>query len=166
MEGPTPVSALLHSATLVTAGVVVCVKVSEVWIDSSCICFLLCALGSVTSLFSGCCACLYLDLKRVVAYSTCLHVGLLVACLGVGELGVCWEHLFYHGWVKCGLFLTCGLLLHGLNGNTSSQDLRSSGGSAWVGLSSLFFVCVTGLSVMGLPGSFVSDTKDVILGSV
>jgi len=173
MEGPTPVSALLHSATLVTAGIVMLYKTSTIWLMCPSFCILLYVLGLVTTLASSFCGVFYLDTKRVVAYSTCTHVGMMLFSLGLSGLSIsidggslgplgfvgCW-HMFVHGWSKSLLFLLCGSLLHQLH----AQDLRLLTGVSIrsVPVYGAFFT-LSLLALAGCPGSSISDSKDWIL---
>jgi NADH:ubiquinone oxidoreductase subunit 5 (subunit L)/multisubunit Na+/H+ antiporter MnhA subunit len=173
MEGPTPVSALLHSATLVTAGIVLLYKTSAIWLMCPSFCMLLYVLGLVTTLASSFCGVFYMDTKRVVAYSTCTHVGMMLFSLGLSGLSIsidggslgplgfigCW-HMFVHGWAKSLLFLLCGSLLHQLH----AQDLRILTGVSVrsVPVYGTFF-SLSLLALAGCPGSSISDSKDWIL---
>jgi NADH:ubiquinone oxidoreductase subunit 5 (subunit L)/multisubunit Na+/H+ antiporter MnhA subunit len=173
MEGPTPVSALLHSATLVTAGVVMLCKISAIWVMCPSICMFMYVLGLVTALSAAMCGLFYMDTKRVVAYSTCTHVGMMIFSLGLSGLTVYGDggglgtsiyvgswHMFVHGWSKSLLFLLCGSLLHQLH----QQDLRMLTGVSVrsVPVYGVFF-SLSLLSLAGCPGSAISESKDWIL---
>ena len=170
MEGPTPVSALLHSATLVTAGIILLCKTYVIWLMSPTLCILLYIIGIITMLTAAISGVFFTDIKRVVAFSTCTHVGLMLFSLGVSGLSfydsglscisISSSHMFVHGWSKSLLFLLCGGLLH----QSHCQDIRTLAGFS-VRSIPLYgsFLTFSLLSLAGCPGSSISDIKDIIL---
>jgi len=130
-------------------------------------CFLL---GSFSALLSSITAICYLDLKRVVAYSTCTHIALMIMSLGITGInyssgsisdfghGSLW-HLFLHGWGKSLLFMLCGLILHQLH----QQDIRLLGGISRQIPLTFSFSSICLLAIQGCPGSYLSDSKDFLL---
>jgi len=165
MAGPTPVSALLHSATLVTAGVVLLLKCKDKWIYNESIVLFIFVLGVVTALLSSIAAVFFLDIKRMIAYSTCTHIGIIFMSLGLAaynkdqQFNASIFHLFTHGWNKSLLFLLCGIMIHLLH----VQDIRKFK-NAYLLMPYLFTVSlISSLSIFGMPGSPLSITKESIL---
>jgi len=159
MEGPTPVSALLHSATLVTAGTIVMCKLEGVWRVIPGTAMVLALVGTTSALLAALLAVVQLDVKRTVALSTCTHVGLMVLALGAGSGEWCCEHLYVHGWIKSTLFMCMGVGIHSIH----SQDPRAMGGlgQAFPTITSISLIVV--LAVSGLPGSHMGAVKDLVV---
>jgi len=159
MEGPTPVSALLHSCTLVTAGVIVMIKTEAVWHATPGTCISLIFLGTTSTLLASLLSVLQLDAKRTVALSTCVHIGIMVMALGAGQAAWASEHLFIHGWCKATLFMLVGVGIHTLH----SQDVRLTGSlnSSMPLTSSICLVMI--LAISGMPGSHISQIKDMLI---
>lgn len=124
MEAPTPVSALLHAATLVTAGVFLIIRCSFLFEQSPVILMLITVFGSLTSFFASTTGLVQNDLKRVIAYSTCSQIGYMIFSCGLSEYSIAFFHLFNHALFKALLFLSAGCIIHGLN---DEQDLRKMG---------------------------------------
>lgn len=124
MEGPTPVSALLHAATMVTAGVFLVIRCSVLFELSESILFWMCVIGSITCLVMGILGLYQFDLKKVVAYSTCSQLGYMFLACGVSNYNGSLFHLFNHAFFKALLFLGMGSLLHAL---LDEQDIRKYG---------------------------------------
>jgi len=124
MEGPTPVSALIHAATMVTAGVFLLLR--SVWFLDE-VKPLLLFLGATTTFFAGSVALFQYDLKRVIAYSTCAQLGYMVVALSVGAPELSLYHLVNHAYFKALLFLLAGLVIHAMQ---NEQDTRRMGGLA------------------------------------
>jgi NADH:ubiquinone oxidoreductase subunit 5 (subunit L)/multisubunit Na+/H+ antiporter MnhA subunit len=124
MEGPTPVSALLHAATMVTAGVFLIIR-SSIFIEySNKVLILLSLIGSTTAIFSGIVATFQYDVKRIIAYSTCSQLGYMFFSCGLSNYSVAFFHLFNHAFFKALLFLSAGALIHSL---FDEQDIRKMG---------------------------------------
>lgn len=125
MEGPTPVSALLHAATMVTAGVFMVARLMPVFSLSPCALSLIIIIGACTALFAASIGLVQTDIKRIVAYSTCSQLGYMFAALGVGAASGGLLHLFTHAFFKALLFLGAGSVIHAIGGE---QDIRKMGG--------------------------------------
>lgn len=124
MEGPTPVSSLLHAATMVTAGVYMIVRCSIIFEYSEFVLFLLILFGGVTSLFAGLIAIFQYDLKKIIAYSTCSQLGYMFFTCGLSNYNLAFFHLFNHAFFKALLFLSAGSIIHSF---LDEQDLRKIG---------------------------------------
>ncbi|MBI1250193.1 MAG: NADH-quinone oxidoreductase subunit L [Alphaproteobacteria bacterium] len=125
MEGPTPVSALIHAATMVTAGVFMVCRCSELFELAPYAAGMVTIIGAVTAFFAATVGMAQNDIKRVVAYSTCSQLGYMFFAAGVGAYGVAMFHLFTHAFFKALLFLGAGSVIHGLH---HEQDMRNMGG--------------------------------------
>ena len=125
MEGPTPVSALIHAATMVTAGVFLVVKCSPLFENSQTALNLVTIVGMITALFAASVALVQNDIKKIVAYSTCSQLGYMFFAAGVGAYHVAMFHLFTHAFFKALLFLGSGSVIHAVN---NEQDIRKMGG--------------------------------------
>ena len=125
MEGPTPVSALIHAATMVTAGVYLICRTHPVFEAAPDVQHLAAILGLVTLLVAGVVALVQWDIKRVIAYSTMSQIGYMFVGAGVGAYGFAMFHLFTHAFFKALLFLAAGIVIHHLHGE---QDIRKMGG--------------------------------------
>jgi NADH-ubiquinone oxidoreductase chain 5 len=124
MEGPTPVSALIHAATLVTAGIFLVVRCSPLFEFAETILVFIMLIGGLTALFSAIVATSQDDIKKVVAYSTCSQLGYMIFICGLSEYNLSMFHLVNHAFFKALLFLAAGSVIHSLSGN---QDLRHFG---------------------------------------
>lgn len=162
MEGPTPVSALLHAATMVAAGVFLIVRGWPLFaVAESTRAFML-GLGSVTALVAATMALFQTDIKKVLAYSTCSQLGYMIAALGAGSLLGGFFHLTTHAFFKALLFLGAGSVIHAVHSN----DIRDMGGLARkMPLTTLTFG-IGALSLAGLPGLAGFFSKDLILEAV
>ncbi len=160
MEGPTPVSALIHAATMVTAGVFMLCRMSGLFeYSEDALAFITC-LGAATAFFAATVAVVQNDLKRVIAYSTCSQLGYMVLAVGLSAYGAAMFHLTTHAFFKALLFLAAGSLIHALNGE---QDMRKMGGlRAMIPLTYLLF-WVGMLSLVGIPPFSGFYSKDIII---
>ncbi|MEK7381814.1 MAG: NADH-quinone oxidoreductase subunit L, partial [Elusimicrobiota bacterium] len=122
MEGPTPTSALMHAATMVTAGVFLLVRSWPLICEVSWLPHLVAGLGAFTALGAALIACTKKDLKRILAYSTVSHLGLMMLALGLNQVGTAVFHLFTHGFFKAALFLCAGNIAHALHQSTANVD--------------------------------------------
>jgi NADH-quinone oxidoreductase subunit L len=129
MEGPTPVSALIHAATMVTAGVYLIARCHNVFELAPDVQDLAAILGAITLLVAGSIALVQTDIKRVIAYSTMSQIGYMFVGVGVGAYSDGMFHLMTHAFFKALLFLAAGLAIHALAGE---QDMRKMGGPAHV----------------------------------
>lgn len=160
MEGPTPVSALIHAATMVTAGVFLLIRCSPLFEYTSEILSLMTIVGAVTALFSATVGLVQNDIKRVIAYSTCSQLGYMIMIAGLAQYSVSLFHLFNHAFFKALLFLSAGSIIHALN---NEQDMRKMGGLAQR-LPFLYTVMtIASLALMGIPFLTGFYSKDVIL---
>ena len=125
MEGPTPVSALIHAATMVTAGVFLIVRCSPLYEYSADVLFFITIVGSITAFFSASVGVFQNDLKKVIAYSTCSQLGYMVFACGLSNYSVSIFHVFNHAYFKALLFLSAGSVIHALS---DEQDMRRMGG--------------------------------------
>lgn len=148
MEGPTPVSALLHAATMVTAGVFLLIRLNYLFIDAVAIQTFLAWLGMITSIFAGLIATRQNDIKKIIAFSTCSQLGLMVAACGVGAYQIALYHLVIHAFFKALLFLSAGSVIHAMSGD---QDIRNMGG-LWKKIPYTHAMMLVGvLSIIGTP---------------
>jgi NADH-ubiquinone oxidoreductase chain 5 len=125
MEGPTPVSALIHAATLVISGVFLIIRCSIVFENSQSALMLVSVIGSITCFFAASVGLFQNDLKRVIAYSTCSQLGYMVFVAGLSNYSVSLFHVANHAVFKALLFLSAGCIIHGIS---DEQDLRKMGG--------------------------------------
>ncbi len=125
MEGPTPVSALIHAATMVTAGVFLMARMSPLMEFAPHALEFVAFIGATTAIFAATIACTQTDIKRVIAYSTCSQLGYMFVAAGVGAYQASVFHLFTHAFFKALLFLSAGSVIHALSGE---QDMRKMGG--------------------------------------
>ena len=148
MEGPTPVSALIHAATMVTAGVFLVVRCSPIFEYSQLALNLVCIVGMSTAFFSATIALVQNDIKRIIAYSTCGQLGYMFFAAGVGAYHVAMFHLFTHAFFKALLFLGSGSVIHSFK---NEQDIRLMGG-VWKKLPYTWILMVIGtLALTGFP---------------
>tara|TARA_R110002126_G_scaffold291795_2_gene458750 strand:- start:22153 stop:24138 length:1986 start_codon:yes stop_codon:yes gene_type:complete len=125
MEGPTPVSALIHAATMVTAGVFLVARMSPIFELSTDALMVVTIVGAITAFFAATVGLVQNDIKRVIAYSTCSQLGYMFVALGVGAYGAGIFHLFTHAFFKALLFLGAGSVIHAVS---DEQDMRRMGG--------------------------------------
>lgn len=160
MEGPTPVSALIHAATMVTAGVFLVIRCSPVFEYSGTALALVAVVGALTAFVSATIALVQHDIKKVIAYSTCSQLGYMFFACGLSNYTVALFHLFNHAFFKALLFLSAGSLIHGMG---DEQDMRRLGGVT--SLMPVTYVCVLlgSLSLGGFPFLSGFYSKDFIL---
>nr|Q37710.1 RecName: Full=NADH-ubiquinone oxidoreductase chain 5; AltName: Full=NADH dehydrogenase subunit 5 [Artemia franciscana] len=159
MAAPTPVSSLVHSSTLVTAGIYLMIRLSPSFEESGC--FLLVVMGALTSFFSGLAAFGENDLKRVIALSTLSQLGVMMFSLGLGLTLFCYFHLFAHALFKALLFMCSGVVIHSLG----VQDNRRMGGVSSMLPYTSYIILVCSLSLMGFPYLSGFFSKDLIIES-
>jgi NADH-quinone oxidoreductase subunit L len=160
MAGPTPVSALIHAATMVTAGVYLVARMSGLYLHAPEASALVAAIGAATAFFAATIALAQNDIKRVLAYSTVSQLGFMFAALGVGAYGVAIFHVFTHAFFKACLFLGAGSVIHALSGE---QDIRRMGGLAKkIPLTFATFLVATA-AIAGIPPLAGFFSKDEIL---
>ena len=160
MEGPTPVSSLLHAATMVTAGVFLLVRCSFIFEKSDFILFLIIIIGSCTALFSSMVATYQYDIKKIIAYSTCSQLGYMFFSAGLSNYNITLFHLFNHAFFKALLFLGAGSIISAL---LDEQDLRKMGSLIYKMPFTYFSFLVGSLSILGFPFLTGFYSKDILL---
>ena len=160
MEGPTPVSALIHAATMVTAGVYMVARLGALYSMSETAMWIVAAIGATTAFVAATIAVVQNDIKKVLAYSTVSQLGYMFLACGVGAYGVAVFHLVTHAFFKALMFLGSGSVIHGLSGE---QDMRQMGGlksrMPWT-----FWTFTAGwLAIIGFPGLSGYFSKEEIL---
>lgn len=159
MEGPTPVSALIHAATMVTAGVFMVARCNPLFNLSEVAMSVVAITGAVTAVFAATIALVQNDIKRIIAYSTISHLGLMFAACGVGAYSAGVFHLYTHAFFKALLFLCAGSVIHAVHHN----DIQRMGGlKKYMPITYLTFF-IAGLSAAGIPGLAGFFSKDEIL---
>jgi proton-translocating NADH-quinone oxidoreductase chain L len=159
MEGPTPVSALIHAATMVTAGVFLIIKLSPLFIMNENIKFLIMLMGSLTCIVAAIIGATQSDLKKIIAYSTCSQLGYMTLVGGYGFYSVSLFHLFNHGIFKALLFLSAGLVIHTL---FNEQNLLKMGLKTISPLGKSGFI-IGNLAIIGFPFLTGYYSKDIFL---
>ncbi|MER3395866.1 MAG: NADH-quinone oxidoreductase subunit L [Acidimicrobiia bacterium] len=163
MEGPTPVSALIHAATMVTAGVFLVARLGPVFAISPTASWTVAGIGTLTAFVAATAALAQTDLKKILAYSTVSQLGLMFAAVGVGALAAGIFHLVTHAFFKALLFLGAGSVMHATNGET---DIRRFGGlRRHMPITSATFL-VGFLAISGIPPLAGFFSKDAILTAV
>jgi NADH-quinone oxidoreductase subunit L len=168
MEGPTPVSALIHAATMVTAGVFMVARLSPMFEMSETATLVVIYIGAITAFFAATVGLVQNDIKRVIAYSTCSQLGYMFVALGVGAYSAGIFHLFTHAFFKALLFLGAGSVIHAMH---HEQDMRYMGGlrkkipvTYW-----LMVIGTLALTGVGIPGTLFGFagffSKDAIIES-
>jgi len=160
MEGPTPVSALIHAATMVTAGVFLVVRCSPIYEYSPSILTFITFIGMITALFAASVAVVQNDIKKIIAYSTCSQLGYMFFATGVGAYNIAMFHLFTHAFFKALLFLGSGSVIHSFN---NQQDINQMGG-VWKKLPLTYSLMIIGtLALTGFPLLSGFYSKDAII---
>ena len=160
MEGPTPVSALIHAATMVTAGVFLVVRCSPIYEFSQFALNLITIIGMSTALFAATVALVQNDIKKIIAYSTCSQLGYMFFAAGVGAYNFAMFHLFTHAFFKALLFLGSGSVIHCFK---DEQDIREMGG-VWKKLPYTWILMIIGtLALTGFPFLSGFYSKDAII---
>ncbi len=160
MEGPTPVSALIHAATMVTAGVFMVARLSPLFEQAPAALSFVTIIGATTAFFAATIALVQPDIKKVIAYSTCSQLGYMFVGLGVGGYPLGIFHLFTHAFFKALLFLSAGSVITAMH---HEQDMRSMGG-LWRRLPfTLAMMIVGSLALMGFPYTAGYYSKDAII---
>jgi NADH-quinone oxidoreductase subunit L len=162
MEGPTPVSALIHAATMVTAGVYLLVRASPVFEAAPEIQDVAAGIGAATLLVAGLVALAQTDIKRVIAYSTMSQIGYMFLGAGIGAYANAMFHLMTHAFFKALLFLAAGIVIHALLGE---QDMRKMGGLRKLMPGTWVAMVIGGLALAGMPPLSGFFSKDSILAS-
>ena len=160
MEGPTPVSALIHAATMVTAGIFLVVRCSPIFEYSQVALNVITIVGTITAFFAATVAIVQNDIKKIVAYSTCSQLGYMFIAIGVGAYHVAIFHLFTHAFFKALLFLGSGCVIHSFK---EQQDIRLMGG-VWKKIPYTYSLMIIGtLALTGFPFLSGYYSKDAII---
>ena len=160
MEGPTPVSALIHAATMVTAGVFLVVRCSPIYEYSPIILNFITIIGMTTAFFAASIALVQNDIKKIIAYSTCSQLGYMFFATGVGAYNVAMFHLFTHAFFKALLFLGAGSVIHAFN---NEQDINKMG-HVWKKIPYTWIMMIIGtLALTGFPFLSGFYSKDAII---
>ena len=160
MEGPTPVSALIHAATMVTAGVFLVVRCSPIYEYSELALNVITIVGMSTAFFAATVALVQTDIKKIIAYSTCSQLGYMFFAAGVGAYNVAMFHLFTHAFFKALLFLGSGSVIHAFK---DEQDINKMGG-VWKKLPYTYVLMIIGtLALTGFPFLSGFYSKDAII---
>ena len=165
MEGPTPVSALIHAATMVTAGVFMVARLSPLFEQAPTALAFVTLIGAITAFFAATVGLVQHDIKRVIAYSTCSQLGYMFVACGVGAYSAGIFHLFTHAFFKALLFLGAGSVIHAMH---HEQDMRNMGGLApkiritWA-MMLIGTLALTGVGIPGFVGFAGFHSKDAII---
>lgn len=160
MEGPTPVSALIHAATMVTAGVFLIIRCSPIFEYSPAVLTLMVFVGAITSFFAATVGIVQNDIKKIIAYSTCSQLGYMVFACGFSGYSAALFHLVNHAFFKALLFLSAGAIIHSLS---NEQDIRKMGGLAKIMPFTYSMFLIGSLSLIGFPFLSGFYSKDLIL---
>ncbi|NCO84596.1 MAG: NADH-quinone oxidoreductase subunit L, partial [Nitrospirae bacterium] len=160
MEGPTPVSALIHAATMVTAGVFLVARCSPIFSLSETALTVVALTGAITALFAATIALVQKDIKRIIAYSTISQLGYMFLAAGVGAYGAGVFHLYTHSFFKALLFLCAGSVMHAMSGEL---DIQKMGGLKKYMPITYWTMLFASLSIAGMPGFAGFFSKDEIL---
>jgi NADH-quinone oxidoreductase subunit L len=162
MEGPTPISALIHAATMVAAGVFMIVRMSPLINQAPAAMEFITIIGASTALFAGTVGCVQNDIKRIIAYSTCSQLGYMFLAAGVGAYPVAIFHLLNHAFFKALLFLAAGSVIHAMS---DEQDIRLMGGIARKLPVTWLMMLFGALALAGIPPFSGYYSKDAILAA-
>jgi NADH-quinone oxidoreductase subunit L len=160
MEGPTPVSALIHAATMVTAGVFMVARLSPIFELAPAALTVVTVIGAITAFFAATVGLVQNDIKRVIAYSTCSQLGYMFVALGVGGYSLAIFHLFTHAFFKALLFLGAGSVIHAMH---HEQDMRNMGGLRKEIPFTFWMMTIGTLALTGFPFTAGYYSKDAII---
>nr|BAX90089.1 NADH dehydrogenase subunit 5 [Peltocephalus dumerilianus] len=160
MEGPTPVSALLHSSTMVTAGILMLLRLFPVLMATPFALYTCLILGTITTLYASIQALTKNDIKKIIAYSTLSQLGLMLATIGLGEPVIAFLHVCLHAFFKANMFLCSGVISHTLHGE---QDIRKMGGLTKLLPTTSICMIISTLSLAGFPYLTAFYSKETIM---
>lgn len=160
MEGPTPVSALIHAATMVTAGIFLLLRLSNIFELCSFISNIIVLVGTLTALFGATTGIAQSDIKKIIAFSTCSQLGYMVAACGLSCYNIAFFHLITHAFFKSLLFLCAGNVIHTLSGE---QDIRKMGGLLKILPFTFVCICIASWALCGIPYFAGYYSKEMII---
>jgi NADH-ubiquinone oxidoreductase chain 5 len=160
MEGPTPVSALIHAATMVTAGVFLIIRCSPLFEAVPVVLLIITCVGAGTTFMAATSGLMQNDIKKIIAYSTCSQLGYMVFACGLSGYATSFFHLTNHAFFKALLFLSAGAVIHALSGE---QDLRRMGGLVTLLPYTYIMFLIGSLALMGFPFLTGFYSKDIVL---
>lgn len=160
MEGPTPVSALIHAATMVTAGVFLVIRCSPMLEFAPRVLYIIAVWGGITALISGTIGAVQSDIKKIIAYSTCSQLGYMILSCGLSMYNISFFHLFNHAFFKALLFLSAGSVIHIMS---NEQDIRKMGGLGALTPFIYVNVLIGSLALSGFPFLAGFYSKDLII---
>nr|QKY63949.1 NADH dehydrogenase subunit 5 [Hypsiglena jani texana]QKY63962.1 NADH dehydrogenase subunit 5 [Hypsiglena jani texana] len=160
MEGPTPVSALLHSSTMVVAGVFLLIRLHPILCNNKTMMTTSLIIGATTTMFAAAAATTYFDIKKIIALSTTSQLGLMMTMIGLNQPTLALLHMIIHSFFKALLFLCSGSFIHNLN---NEQDVRKMGGLLKTSPMTSSFLIIASLSLLGTPFLSGFYSKDTII---